>query len=244
MSFDDLIPDRYTRTARISPFFILAIPLGLAVFVWFPDKFQEWKSALGSTAIWAIASLVISQIVRDAGSRKQEYLFKKWGGVPTTRLLRHRDASNSILLSRHHRKLEKLLSEESEPFSLPQQEEELSNPIDADKKYETCVSYLKSKTRDAEKFKLLHTENRSYGFRRNLWGLKKIGIALCIVSSLFISYKIWDTYKTSQIAIEDVALLIVSVVILFMWFFIFNENWVKEAANRYAQTLINSCENF
>ncbi len=42
-------------------------------------------------------------------------------------------------------------------------------------------NYLRENTRDKEKFGLVYAELIGYGFRRNLWGMKKLGVTLSIM---------------------------------------------------------------
>ena len=245
MKLDDLVPDKYTRIARIAPFLILTLPLGIAAYVWFPDKVQEWKSALGSSALWMIGAILISQFVRDAGSKKQKYLFERWGGAPTTKILRHRHSSNSVVLGRRHRRLEQLLSKDSPASKMPTKDEEASNPSFADEKYEACAHILRNKTREADKFKLIFIENCYYGFRRNLWGLKPLGLTITSASALAIALRLWKEYNlnSNSLLIETTSFFVLSLLMFLSWTFCINSNWVESAANKYAQALIDSCDN-
>lgn len=244
MSLIDLIPNKYIREARIYPFLIVALPIGLAIYMWFPEEIAEWKPIAGSTGVWIVSAMLISQFVRDAGAKKQKRLFEIWGGPPTTKLLRHENASNPMILERTHKKLEQLLSSDSELFRLPTKEEEKNDPVYADKKYELCISYLRNNTRDTDKFNLLFIENCSYGFRRNLWGLKVWGIVTLILSTLVVCYKLWTSLSgPDSISFSEIVIIFFLFVLLSSWIFLVTKKWVKEAAYRYAQALIDSCDN-
>ncbi|WP_163381386.1 hypothetical protein [Cyclobacterium sp. SYSU L10401] len=243
MNLSDLIPNKYIREARIYPFLIAALPIGLAIFIWFPDELAKWKPIAGSAGVWIVAAMLISQFVRDAGAKKQKRLFEVWGGTPTTKLLRHENARNPIMLERTHKKLEQLLSSDSELFKLPTKEEEKNDPVFADQKYELCVSYLRNNTRDTDKFNLLFIENCSYGFRRNLWGLKIWGIVILILSILMVFYKLLTSLSYSEFtSVSEVIVTLFLFILLSFWIFLINKQWVKEAAYRYAQALIDSCD--
>src|SRR2546426_4811456 len=61
---------------------------------------------------------------------------------------------------------------------LPTAQQEADDPPAADVVYEACGAFLRDKTRDQKKFPLVFEENCNYGLRRNLWGMKPIGIAI------------------------------------------------------------------
>src|SRR5205814_9836356 len=126
--------------------------------------------------------LVLAQFTRDAGKRVEPELFALWGGSPTTRLLRHRDASNRTTLERWHGRLRMLM----ETVRIPTQAEEAADPQGADQVYQSCVAFLKERTRDHSKFALVFAENCSYGFRRNTWGLRRIGISSTLVGMVVV----------------------------------------------------------
>lgn len=61
---------------------------------------------------------------------------------------------------------------------LPTQAEELADPGAVDERYDDSVARLRGLTRNNRKFRLLFSENINYGLRRNLLGLKPIGVAV------------------------------------------------------------------
>ena len=163
--------DAYTVRARIYPFLITAFPLAAAALVWLENDYA-YISALWGLLIWCGGAVLFAQLGRDWGIRKQLGLYAQWGGEPTTRMLRHRDATNKVILSRWHNKLQMLCSD----MKIPTESEEKADPIGADHVYEACVSIIRETTRDKNKFPLVFDELCSYGFRRNLWGMRPIGI--------------------------------------------------------------------
>jgi hypothetical protein len=69
-------------------------------------------------------------------------------------------------------------------LTIPSAVEEQQNPAEADKRYCSAVNWLREQRRDKEKFFLIHEENIQSGFRRNLLGVKGIGIIFCAVALL------------------------------------------------------------
>ena len=63
----------------------------------------------------------------------------------------------------------------------PTAEEEAVNQADADAFYEQCGIWMRDNTRDAKKFPILFSELVTYGFRRNLRGLKWPALTLNLI---------------------------------------------------------------
>ena len=183
--------------------------------------------------------MLLAQVGRDAGKRKEALLFKLWGGKPTTRLLRYRDAANITLLRRRHTKLAALLG-----ITMPGANEEAANPRAADEVYETCVTFLRDKTRVREQFPLVFEENCNYGFRRNLWGMKPLGVMLALLALAAIAaIPVVDAGARLSPRLSTVAVAAVAdLVLLLGWLFVFTPRWVRVAAGAYAERLLEACE--
>lgn len=230
--------DAYTIKARLRPVAIVALPLAVGGWVWLMEEFPI-LSVLWGILIWCGGTYLASELGRDLGRNKQPGLYESWGGPPTTSLLRHRDAKNRVLLVRWHKKLQELLGD----IEIPTEEEERKNPKHADEVYETCASYLREHTRDKEKFALVFDENCSYGFRRNLWGMRKIGIVLSAIGTAAILVYIGvDFLAKAPVPKTAIVAGILNLAILTSWIFLFDSRWVKTAADAYALRLIESSE--
>ena len=171
--------DAYTWRARISPVLLTSLPLDLALWAYMPDIPSEWK-VLSGVLVGAGGMALVAQIGRDLGKQLEPKLFDLWGGKPTTRRLRHRDAPNQVTLRRQHQKLAKLIAD----LKIPTLEQERDNLVHADQVYDSCVAVLRGRTRDRKKFPLVFEENCNYGFRRNLLGLKPLGLFIAAVGLL------------------------------------------------------------
>ena len=227
--------------ARLAPAPLVALPVALATFAWFPDRVGVW-GAVWALVGWAGGSALLAQIGRDAGRRKESRLFETWGGKPTTRILRHREPEkNVVLLERRHKKLKALMH----GVKLPSVDEEVADPQTADATYEACTTFLRERTRDHKKFPLIFQENCSYGFRRNLWGLKAIGF----VSALAGLMVICGVPLVDAAARTGVRLAVVVVcgglnfLLTLGWLFVFTPSWVKVPADAYAERLLGAVEN-
>ena len=143
MGFFSHVLDVYTIRARLLPVLLAALPIGLLTVIIFPGTITIWKMVWALIA-WSGGGFLLAQVGRDTGLKKQSKLFRSWGGKPTTKLLRHRDAPNPVILARRHRKLEALMKD----VKLPTPEEETRDSHAADEVYDACVTFLRAKTRD------------------------------------------------------------------------------------------------
>jgi len=234
-----LSPDLYTWNARITPTFIVLLPLAIACGLWFPDV--PVAERLGAVLIAPLVlAALLGQLGRDMGYRRQSKLWQEWGGAPTTQLLRHRNSAlNPELRGRYQRNLTRL----DPTLRMPTAEEEESNPVGADHLYEAATRMLISKTRDRERFPLVYKENTNYGFRRNLWGLKPIALPLGVVSVLAClgTPAVWTTGRVT-VSAEWLIGTGTSVLLLVCWIFVFTSGWVRIPATAYAERLFETTE--
>lgn len=231
--------DLYTWRARIAPAFIVVLPLAIAVFLWVPDTILLGRLAgviLGPLGV----AMLMAQVGRDRGYLKQPQLWRRWGGAPTTQLLRHRNAeSNPVLRERYHRKLGELQPD----LVMPTAEEEGQDPQRADHVYEACVKHLITRTRDRKQFPLLFNENVSYGFRRNLWGMKSLGILFTLAGLAACGLNVWLNWgRTRQVAAEATVSGLFNLGLLLFWLFWVTPQWVRIAGDAYAARLLEACE--
>ena len=77
-----------------------------------------------------------------------------------------------ITKARYHKRLADLVKGAKAPSANDEQED----PVAADGVYSAWSTYLRVNTRDTKKYSLLLQENINYGYRRNVWGLRPIGI--------------------------------------------------------------------
>ena len=179
-------------------------------------------------------------------------MWASWGGAPTTHLLRLRDPSNNLTLRRLRAKLEDLVG-----YRLPTKQEEKADPDGADREYERAVSFLREATRDRSKFPLVFSENTHYGFRRNLWGLKTYGVAIASLAAigswamlLLLSLgippsEVWLdilVHNPDRQVITRLIGSIINTVIVGLWIFVVKPQWVKVAADAYAERLLASID--
>lgn len=231
--------DPYVRRARLQPALLVALPVALAVFAWFPSE-ATVAGAVWSLVVWSGGTALIAQMARGPGRAKEPKLFALWRGKPTTRLLRHRDSRNRVLLEHRHNKLCALLPN----VSIPSAAEEAADPAAADAAYETCTVFLLEKTRSREHFPLVFEANCDYGFRRNLWGMKPLAVLLATASAVAIGTLLYQDIaagiRPQPVAVAGGAVVFALVVGWIGWF---TPAWVKITADAFAERLLGALEN-
>lgn len=231
--------DLYTWRARIAPAFLVVLPLAIAIFLWAPDTILLGRLAgvvLGPLGV----AMLMAQVGRDRGYMKQPQLWRRWGGAPTTQLLRHRNReSNPVLRERYHQKLRELQPD----VVIPTLEEEEQDPQKADHIYEACVRHLITRTRERKQFPLLFNENVNYGFRRNLWGMKPLGTLFALAGLAACGLNLWVHWeRTEGVAAEAAVSSAFNLGLLLFWLFWATPGWVRIAGDAYAARLFETCE--
>ena len=186
----DFKVDRYTWVARVLPVYLTAAPAVLAVAATLPEGLNLPLAGV-SAIVFLPLSYFMSQVASDFGKRLESALWESWGGPPTTRFLRHdNEQFNPATRARIHAQLRAL------GLRVPTAEEEEADRERALELYGSAVDDIRRLTRDSERFYLVYKGNIEYGFRRNLLGLKPIGLAittLALVASGWFLLRGWNT---------------------------------------------------
>lgn len=236
------LPDTYTVKARIFPVLLAAMP-GLALAAVMVSWRQLGLSHVIASGAAAVLLYAFADLSRRLGKAKEQSVYQKLGGKPTTAMLRHRDQTFDA--ETKDRWLEFLTSQLKE--DAPSAKAEQKNPIAADHFYERCGNWLREHTRDQKRFKLVFEELVTYGFRRNLLGVKWPGLALNALVVLVCVVAL--RYRFPIVADDDISMRLIYVLIVAtahaLYFLVaVNEKCVVEAAQQYARELILSCEKF
>ena len=165
--------DPYIIRARVVPAFIgIAPALALAAFsITWQDFSLPQLIATGSVTV---LFLVFADLARRFGKRAEAKLFLTNKGRPFPTVLRHSDnVVDPVTKAKYAAFLAGKLGE-----AVPTPSEEQVDPAGADAFYARCGDWLRERTRDQEKFRLIFEENIVYGFRRNLYGLKPFGVVV------------------------------------------------------------------
>ena len=226
--------NRYPTLIAVAPICLCFLPLVVEEYGLLSGLPVTLVSGLG-------LGLLMDQVGRDMGRKKQSRLFGKWGGMPTTVYLRHKDAHiNPVSKSRYHTILTGLLPD----LALPSKEQERKDPDQADAIYSSCADFLRERTRDKDRFPLVFQENCNYGFRRNLWCMRPIGTTLAVLGTLACFMILVCNIKTGQNFSIALICFTINAPLAFLWLFRFNPDWVQIAADAYARRLLEACDSF
>jgi hypothetical protein len=226
--------DDYDRHARLKPALIVFLPVTLTILALAPDAIAGWSGAL-ALAIQAGGSYLVAQVIGDIGKKKEPELFRKFGGRPTDLLLRHKTAPNKTILAMRHAKLAGLMNRK-----LPTAAAEDKDPTAAADVYAACVDFLRGKCRgNAAVFR----ENKGYGFRRNLWGIKKAGIVASVVGVVVMAAELYGLASAHE-PINNAIWFIggLNLLMMALWIFSITPTWVMRAAQLYADRLMEALD--
>lgn len=237
------VTDPYERQARLYPALLAGLPLIVTATVLYGSNSVLTAT---STVVASCGGLyLLANIAREQGRRLEPILYEAWGGKPTTQLLRHRDRNiEGPTKRRYHEFLSRTVS-----LQFPSETEEVSNPVAADEIYQSAVRWLLNHTRDKTKHKMIFDENIAYGFRRNAYGLKTIGIGICLATSIWVLISEGIVAVGEGIFLNPAGLststmisLGVSGAMMLVWVSYFTEKTVRSAAFTYAETLLRACD--
>ena len=109
--------------------------------------------------------------------------------------------------------------------------------------FAAATDLLVARTRDKEKYPLLFKENVSYGFRRNLWGMKPAGILTSVLGACASGGKVVALADTSlPFSTTSVICSSISVLFAVIWCVRITPGWVRIPAEGYSKQLVEACE--
>ena len=233
-----LVFDKYTRQARLKPALLTLLPIFVTVAVWLP---KVW-ALLGGLAAMIIAfglTVLLAEVARFQGRRVERAMIAANGGKFTTILLRHRDTTISVATKKSYHAFLKTASKRS----LPSFQNEEMNPTYADECYRGAVDWLLENTRNEVRFPLVRAENISYGFRRNLLGLKApavVIVVICVAANVLLCVRNIQNDPTRMWAGALVSAALLGVGLL--WIFVIKMSFVEDAGRCYALRLLAQCD--
>lgn len=235
---EKLIPDEYDRNARLYPMLLLLLPALLSFWAIVPEKLYNWE-AIAGLAFWCGLALLLKELGRVGGKKKEKMLWDSWGGSPSTQYMRHRGKTNKTTLKRIHAKLQEIIPD----IDMPALDFEAKQPEKADEIYEECTRVMRDKTRDKKRFPLVFKELCSYGFWRNLWGIKVWGVwisSICLLvngAAIFFHWRANYTFKAYDLVVTEA----LNIAFLMFWISL-NEGKIKISAFAYTERLFEATE--
>lgn len=228
--------DRYTWHARAFPVYITISPIILGLAAILPQGLDLPVGAAAAIVFGPLAFLA-GQVGADFGKRLEKPLWKKWGGPPTTRFLRHSNAEfNRVTREQVHAKLRDI------GLNVPTEKDQQAAPYSTDEYWEACTEELIRRTRERSRFPLVFKGLTEYGFRRNLLGLKPFGLLLSITALLVCLCKIWAGWGSQEQIAVPVGTALLSLALLVTWVVWVRERFVAVSANRYARFLLEAAQ--
>ena len=248
--------DIYGRQARLYPGLLTLFPPLLAAIAWFPALISS--SIVGTLLTLASSCGLVyglAVVSRTQGKKAEKRLLRDWGGWPSTIWLRHAsDYLQPQTLARYHA----YLTANVPSLQLPTAEEESKDRHKADLAYASAVKWLQERCRGKD-FPLVEKENAEYGFRRNLRGMRSIGLTACVLAAALSVIapvnghhdlaaalmslsggQSWQAFTGISPAI--IAATVVAVIAVLGWLVIVRDQWVRDAGDQYARALLASCD--
>ena len=235
----ELVKDPYERKARVIPGLLVALPLLVPLLCVYGAKHPVLTGVIsllgGCGAIYALAS-----IARGRGKQLEEILVAKWGGMPTTIALRHRDKFlDGVSKQHYHTAIAAKLG-----IAMPTAEEESASPDKADDIYVGATKRLRELTRSNKQ--LLLKENIAYGFHRNMLAIKPVGIVSCLLGIIYgfliaeilqVAPPHFDPVRLADQGLAAGLTLLISLALLAAWLLYFDQDVVRRMGFVYAERL-------
>ncbi len=207
----------------------------------FITDFERYRHYLTAVISLGFLIFLLSELGGNKGLSKEKKLHESWGGAPTTQLLRHNDDwLDPVTKARYHKLLEKIVPD----VKMPTVQEEIDDPEKADGIYKGCTRYVITETRRRIKeFPLIFKENVSYGFRRNLWGMKSWALTIlvgCFVINLYFGTQGFTNIY--HLTTQDIALFGFILIATAFWIIVFTADWIRPTAFAYAERLFEALD--
>ncbi len=237
-----LVTDPYERKARLYPALLVLLPFVAVILAFYPSSLSGLRS-VGAAAATGGGLFLLAQLARTSGKRAEYALFAGWGGKPSIAILRHRDTRlGAVTKTRYHKKLASIVS----GTSAPTPEDETRDAAAADDIYAAWSDFLRVNAREhLETYPLVFHENVSYGYCRNVWGMRPVGLVssggLAALAGGYCLYR-WRSGADVPELVAGAAVL--CLVVFLLWTVRFTRDWVKVPAVAYAERLVETVETY
>jgi hypothetical protein len=235
--------DPYDLKARYLPGLLVLLPAVLCLAVLYGSK-SPTVVTLGSVLTACGGPYLLASFVRTWGQHAQDRLFQLWGGQPSTILLRHRHEQLPPLTKRRYAEL----SASKLGIHLPTAEEEAQDPEEADQAYVAAADALRPLTNDRKTFPFVFKELVAYGFNRNAYGSRWVGLAFSLLTVAFTLEHVGMLHAASpywtpaDLEPGPATVVIVAMVFCCLWCFHFTAGTVRQSGFAYAKRLWEALE--
>ncbi|MEX6506462.1 hypothetical protein [Jiella sp. M17.18] len=227
---------RYELNARLKPALLALLPALVVGLFWYPGA---WSAAGAVVAVGSACGVLyaIAQLARNRGRAAERRLGREVGRDNSAKLLTH---SDDTLVAETKARYHAYLRNHGQILST--EEEEKAEPVLAFRRARSAVDWLLEHTRSGGGGQLLLDENVSYGFQRNLFGLKPFGIGLSVVAmAAHVLLLALVAQETEQFWL-GVAICFPLLILVLGWSFLVTKGAVAEASLAYAQRFLANCE--
>jgi hypothetical protein len=220
--------DSYTIRARVLPGVLTALPVIMLAALGITSLMAGVIPAISGVAL----AFLLAELVRRRGQKLETRLKQKWGGFPTTYMLRFDSRVPDARLTERRNALESVTGAE-----LPARALEDSNLAAANIEIERVVRLGIARVRDAGvEASLLQQENTSYGFRRNLRSLTPFGLIAVLASAVVASFFL-ESHPAVVVTIYAIDALVAAA-----WILLIKDEWVHDQAKKYAERFFVAIE--
>lgn len=229
--------DTYSLKARVFPALIAGLPTLTLLFIIVPWDHLDLSHAIAA-AMGAVLLFAFADMARHRGKKVQDRL-----GTGETPGQWHRNNSD-VPEGSKDRYREFVATRLNQPA--PTVEDEQLRPQRANDFYRSANAWLREASRDHGTFNLLFSENITYGFRRNLLGLKPTAIFCNFVVLLLCTGILYfrPSYFAALPKIDEKIVMVITAVVLHSAYMMVavHATVVREASRAYGRQLILSCE--
>lgn len=187
--------DDFVFEARVMPAVTIVFPL-LIIALYNGILNNQWMEASVELVLAFVLVVYLANIARECGKSYEEKLFKKLNAIPTTIVMRFSDNRiDSISKIKYH----KWFNSQNAKYQLPLTLEEEKMDAQSDDKYTNAAKDLRIYANaHRNEIPRVYQELKKYNYWRNLYGCKKLAIAIYIVLIVWESLLI-DAFQLKEI---------------------------------------------
>lgn len=229
--------DAYSLRARLFPALIAGLPTLALLIVLVP-----WNHVGLPHAIAVAVAMILLFAFADVARRLGRTVEARLGTRATPELLHH---DNAVFDAASKQRYKAFLARGLN-LPAPTDADELADRAKANQFYLSAGNWLREHTRDTKRFHVLFGELTTYGFRRNLLGLKPMSLFLnglvLLISAAILLYGI--EFFAEIAGLRPKLGMVIAAAVLHSAYMAFavNEASVREASTAYGRQLILSCE--